>query len=275
VARALEVLLCYRCLRAGRAGLHILPADLRPHRPTLGRLLRIGLPLAANRSSDSVGFAVFQTIVNTLGTTVIGAFAVGFRVIFLFMVPAHALAMAAAPIVGQALGAGKPRLARRAVGVSALLAAGMLFVPLVMLLIFGRAVGRFFIQDPEVVAEVGRFLRVVPASSYFFGVLMVLLAAFYGSGHTTPAMLVGLLRLWVLRVPLALVLVYRVGLGSMGIYVAMVVGNVVCAVIALGLFLWGRWQMAVVPTRGEAPEALEPHPEEEGAAEPAPPATRR
>ncbi len=246
VARVVEALVCYAFLRRGHSGLNIALSDLMPNWRMLRKMFAVALPLTVHRSSDSIGFMVFQTMINTLGTTVIGAVTVGFRITHFFNLPAHAMSLAAAPVVGQALGAGKKDLARRAVRFSAVLVAVVMFVPLLVLVGYGKSIARLFIQDPAVVAEAGKFFLVVPASSYFFGVLMVLLAAYFGSGHTMPAMVVGIIRLWVLRVPLAYLLAFIFDWGSMGIYVAMVVGNVCCALLALGLFLRGGWASAVV-----------------------------
>ena len=248
IARVIEAYICYRFLCAGRSGLRVRLADLKPDPPLLRQLLRVGTPLAMNRSSDSLGFLVFQAIINSLGATVISAVTVGFRIIWFFNIPARVTAVAAAPVVGQALGAGKPGLARRAVKWGAVFVAGVLLLPLILLTLYGKLVARAFIEDPAVIVEAGKFFAVVPASSYLFGVLMVLLAAFYGSGHTTPAMVIGIVRLWVLRVPAALLLTKVFGWGSTGAYTAMVLGNVVCAVLALGMFLRGGWQQAVVET---------------------------
>ncbi len=250
-ARVAEAYICYLFLRRGRSGLRVRIGDLKPDVPLLRKLLRVGTPLALNRSSDAVGFLVFQGIINSLGATVISAVTVGFRIIWFFNIPAQVTAVAAAPVVGQALGAGKPGLARRAVRWGALFVAAVLLLPLIFLTLFGKLVARGFIADPAVIAEAGKFFAVVPASSYLFGVLMVLLAAFYGSGHTTPAMLIGIVRLWVLRVPVALLLTRTLGWGSTGTYLAMVVGNVVCALLALSFFLRGGWQKAVVETTAE------------------------
>jgi len=248
IARVVEALLFYAVLRHGHHGLHLHWRDLKPHWPIIRRMVRIGVPVALNRSSDSIGFAVFQTMVNTLGTTVIGGFTLGFRIINFFNLPAHAMAMAATPIVGQALGAGKPDLARRSVRWSATIVAAVLFIPLLLLLKYGEVVAGLFVDDPGIIGEAGRFFMVVPASSYLFGVLMVLLAAFYGSGHTVPAMVVGFVRLWVIRLPLAYALAFWLNWGSLGIYFGMVAGNVVGAAMTLALFRTKGWQSAVVET---------------------------
>jgi putative MATE family efflux protein len=250
-ARGLEAAVCVVCLGRGRMGLRLHARDFRPDWPILGRILKVGLPVALNRSSDSVGFTVFQSMVNSLGVAVVGAFVIGFRIIHLFNLPAHSMAMAAAPVVGQALGARQPHLARRAVRSSAWVVAALLFLPLQYLWRYGDQVARAFTDEADVIAEAAAFFSVVPASSYCFGVLMVLLAAFYGSGHTTPAMVVGVVRLWVLRVPLAWLLGFGLGMGSTGVYLGMVIANIVCALLALAMFLLVDWQRPVVELEGD------------------------
>jgi len=248
---------CYVCLRLGRAGLHIRLADLRPDWPLLWKTFTVGFPVALGNSSNSLGFTVFQVMINSLGITVIGAFFIGFRVIHFFNVLPRAMSMAAAPVVGQALGAGDVPLARRAVWKSAAFVALVTFPAVVFLVWQGQLVARAFIPNVEVIAETRRFFMIVPASSYFFGVLMVLMAAFYGSGHTWPAMAVSVLRLWFLRLPAAYLLGFVLGWGSLGVYVGMVFGNLVCSAVALWLFLRGGWESAVVAHGGSqrgAPE---------------------
>ncbi len=258
IAQFAGAVACYACLRRGRAGLRIRLEDLRPDRPLLRKTAVVGFPAAVGNSSNSVGFLFFQALVNSLGTTVIGAFFIGFRVIQFFNVLPNAMSLAAAPVVGQALGSGKVALARRVVWTSAGFVAVVAFLPAVFLVWQGQLVARAFIPSAKVIAETGRFFMVVPASSYFFGVLMVLTAAFYGSGHTLPAMVLHMLRLWAFRLPAAYVLAFVLGWGSMGIYVGMVFGNIVSSGLALWLFLRGGWESAVVPRgrqQDEAPQA--------------------
>jgi Na+-driven multidrug efflux pump len=111
-------------------------------------------------------------------------------------------------------------------------------------------VARLFVPDPEVSAEAATFFRVVPLSSFFFGLVMVFMAAFRGSGHTWPDMVVSVVR-WVLRLGGAVLLAFVLGMGSLGIYVAMAGGNMVVSVLAFCWFLFGRWDRAVVPAKGE------------------------
>jgi len=246
---------CTACLRRGRAGLRLRWADFKPDRALLWRITRIGVPASVASSFSSIGFAFFQVIINSLGITVVAAFTIGSRVLRLFDAPVHAMASATAPIVGQALGAGDVGLARRAVRFSALLFAAVMIAPLVMLTWKGHAVAGWFINEPDVVAETGKFFMLVPWSTYCFGILMMLMSAFYGSGHTRPAMVISIIRVALVRLPVACLLVFGLKWGSLGAYTGMVAGNVVAALVAFALFARGGWEKGVVPTGSPDPGA--------------------
>lgn len=256
----LTAVACVWLLRRGRSGLRLTWADLWPDRAIIRQILRIGIPAGVSMSSNSVGFLILQGMIGSMGTTVMGAYTIGSRLTEILGVPASALAISTAPVVGQALGAGKPGLARRAVRVSVLLFALGMFVPHLLIMVEGHVVARAFTHDPAVIAETGRFFLLVPVSNYFFNILMVVMSAFHGSGHTRPVMLISLLRQWVLRIPIALVLGFVLGWGSIGLYWGLAIGNVISAVLAWWVFRLGTWEHAVVPTRAAEPTSASPRP---------------
>src|SRR5208337_5065269 len=96
-------------------------ADVRPDWSLIRQIFRIGLPAAVSFSSNSIGFLALQGMISSLGSTVMAAYTIGSRITEILSVPASALAMSTSPVVGQALGAGKPNLARRAVRTSIML----------------------------------------------------------------------------------------------------------------------------------------------------------
>lgn len=257
IAQFCAAVACLILLRRGRSGLKLTPRDLKPNPPMLRQILRVGLPAAISMSSNSFGFMVFQSFINNLGTAVIGAFTIGFRMTHFLAIPGDSMAMAAAPVVGQALGAGKPERAKQAVRLSVLLVALGTAIPYGLMMWQGRLVARFFVDQPEVIDEAFRFFLIVPASNYFFTVINVLSSAFYGSGHTRPVMVVSLLRQWAFRLPLAYLLGYLLGWGSVGIYVGMGLANIVCALLMLAMFRSGNWAKAIIPTSPEEEAEIE------------------
>jgi MATE family, multidrug efflux pump len=237
---------CIVLLRRGHAGLRVTRADLRPDWEMQRTLLHIGLPAGISLSNNAVGFAVFQIMVNDLGPSVIGAFAIGVRFMRLMSIPGHSLASAAAAVVGQALGAGKPELARRAIWWSVTRVTAVMMVPVLVIVWQGENITRLFNNDPAIVAEGTMMFRLVPLSALVFSALIVLTAAFIGSGHSRTVLGLSIVRQWVLRLPLCWTLCFVLGWGSMGIYGGMALANVIGAILTLWLFLRGRWLTGVV-----------------------------
>jgi Na+-driven multidrug efflux pump len=82
-----------------------------------------------------------------------------------------------------------------------------------------------------------------------------------GSGHTRPVMVISLLRQWGMRVPMALILGFVAGWGSLGIYGGLAAANVIAAVVTWMVFSMGTWAHAVVAVRAETPDSAAANPE--------------
>ena len=69
-------------------------------------------------------------------------------------------------------------------------------------------------------------------------VLQSYFGAFNGNGKTTYTLIVGVTRLWGLRIPLILFFTYFTTLGSSGIWTAMLISNFV--VMFVGMFFYKK-----------------------------------
>ena len=81
---------------------------------------------------------------------------------------------------------------------SIILSIGTLIVVMFRPQIFGT-----FIKDDAVLAESAVFVKYFAFSLPFFGILAAVSNVFQSAGHTKKSMVLGMLRLWVLRIPLA------------------------------------------------------------------------
>ncbi len=227
-------------------GLHLRRADLRWHRSTIARILRVGIPMTLGQAGTALGFTLLIGVVNTFGSAVTAAFGVGNRIINMAMAPAMGLSQACAAAVGQNLGAGKPERASRAVWVGARMLTAILLPVTVFTFFFGATISRAFINDPEVVQYGQDFFQITSFSVYAFGFVLVLLGAFRGSGHTVPVMVLNIARLWGLRIPGAWLLARVLKMGPAGIWWAMFISNTVVAIAAGIWFSTGTWKRTVI-----------------------------
>lgn len=83
--------------------------------------------------------------------------------------------------------------------------------------------------------------RIVSVSVIPFTLFTVIMGAFEGGGDTKPVMYLHVLRLWGIRVPLALALINLAGIGALGIWWSMFTSNVVTAAIGFAMLSRGSW----------------------------------
>jgi len=185
-------------------------------------------------------------IVAAFGTVAVAGYQIGLRVIIFVILPAVGLANAAATLVGQNLGAGKPERAEQSVwlasGLNAILLgfAGLFFV------LFPDVVVSIFTTDPEVGSYARNCLQIVGYGYAFYGLGMVMESAFNGAGDTWTPTYLNLIVFWMFEIPLAYLLANYYGLGPKGVFWAITLAFSLLAVSAALLFKRGKWKLKTV-----------------------------
>jgi putative MATE family efflux protein len=223
------------------------------------RLEHLGLDLTLMRSvlrlSGSgtiqilIGTASYVGLVRILslfGSDALAGYTIGIRVIIFALLPAFGVSNAAATMVGQNLGAGRPDRAERAVWTAALY--NMLFLGGVgrgCFLAAGPIAG-LFTNDPAVLPYAIDCLRTVSLGFLFYAVGMVLTQSFNGAGDTRTPTLIHLGCLWAFELPLAWVLAYPLGFGPTGVFLAVSLAFSALAVVSAVIFRRGGWKTRAV-----------------------------
>lgn len=232
--------------------------DLRPELGYVRKIVRVGVPSAAEQSMSSVAMISLVGIVSTFNPAVVAAYGLGNRLISLIFLPAMGLGQATNTIVGQNLGAGKPERAERATWLAAKVVAGVLLVAAVVAYAFAESIVGVFIatgtdQAAATVAHGADFLRIAAGMFAFTGVLQVVLGAFRGAGNTGTALAFSVVTLWAVRVPVTAYLVFVAGWGPTGIWAGVALGDVLGALTATLWFTRGTWKSTIVDTAGAGP----------------------
>jgi putative MATE family efflux protein len=209
-------------------------------------IVKLGVPSALEQSSSSLAFVVLTAMVVTFPPEVVAAYGLGNRLISLVFLPALGLSQAIDTVVGQNLGADRADRAKR----GSLLAMGLVSVVMAALTVFAYLfaepiVSVFLTADtagaPQTIAYGVEYLRIAAFMFVFLGVLQVVLGTFRGAGNTKTALVFSLITLWVVRVPLTYVLAFTLGWAELGIWVAVVMGDVVGCLAALAWYTRGTW----------------------------------
>ena len=212
----------------------------------MARLMRISAMGMLQFLIGTASFVGLFRILARFGPEALAGYTIAVRIIIFILLPAWGMGNAAATLVGQNLGAGRPDRAERSVWMTARYNAIFLGVIGSVLLLFAEPILQPF-SDLERVLEVGvSCLRIVSYSYVFWGFGMVTVLAFNGAGDTTTPTWINFFAGWVLQIPLAWALAVPLGWGPTGVFVSISVSQVALAVIGTLLFRRGTWQRRTV-----------------------------
>ncbi|MEL6902354.1 MAG: MATE family efflux transporter [Cyanobacteria bacterium J06606_4] len=202
-------------------------------------ILYVGLPAAGSNMITPISIGVITSLLAVHGSLAVAGFGVASRVESFAMIALLALAASMGPFVGQNWGAGKVGRVGEALRLSAVFCMGWGALMAVGLAVAAPWIAPLFNSDPEVVAVATTYLWVVPVSYGLAGFIQVASSAFNALGKPIPAVIMTVLRMFVLYIPLAYV--GSRWLGPVGIFWAATVANVLVGVLA---YFWSRRTVA-------------------------------
>ena len=242
-ANAFGAVLILALLARGRGYLKYGPSDIvRVSREGLRRILAVGLPSGIEQLQFQLAFMVYARIISGLGTASYAAHTVALRAEGLAIMPGFAFGIAAATLVGQALGAGRTRSAERAAALSQAYAMVAMVSVGVLLFAFAPWVTRIFTDDPEVVDIGADLLRIFAFALPGLGTSAALAGGLRGAGDTRVVMGIYTASAWLLRIPVAFLLAIPLGLGAQGAWLGAVVDNSVRGTAIWWRFRSGQWK---------------------------------
>jgi putative MATE family efflux protein len=174
-------------------------------RPLFGRIFRVGFPVALERVAQQSGQLFYSRFIIGYGTAAYAAHQVGLSIESLSFMPGAGMGIAAAALMGQALGARKYQRARISHRIALWLALGVMSaMALLFLLLPGLLIG-LFTRDPAVIEMGSMFLRLVAFAQVPLALSFVYAGSLRGTGDTFYVFIVTLLSMWGVRVLLSFV----------------------------------------------------------------------
>jgi putative MATE family efflux protein len=203
------------------------------------------------RLSGTGTFQTFVVVASWIGLTrllaefgseVLAGYTIGIRVIIFAILPSWGMSNAAATMVGQALGAGKPERAERAVWLACFY--NMLFLGVLGagFMLFAPDIVGAFTAEPGPARYGVMCLRTVSAGFLFYAYGMVLTQSFNGAGDAWTPTVINLFCFWLFELPLAYVLANLTNLGPQGVFLAMTFSFSSLAVVSALVFRKGKWK---------------------------------
>jgi putative MATE family efflux protein len=246
IGRGIGVLLQLWVLTSGRGRLAVHASQLRVDLLVLWRLIRLSLNAMFQYLVQMASWIGMVRIIASFGSDATAAYTVAFKVIIFAILPSWGMSNAAATLVGQNLGAGKPGRAESSVWRTSLY--NMLFLGIIgaLFIVFARQIIGIFTSDPAVAPLAVSALRLFSCGNISYSYGMVITAAFNGAGDTATPTALNLVCFWLCQIPLAWALAFHTGLGPNGVYVAVVISDSLLAALGILLFRRGKWKQVTV-----------------------------
>ena len=242
IGRGTGVVYQFWILARGTSRIRIRPAEIRLVPKVMKTLLRVSSGGIFQVLVATCSWVALVRIIAIFGSTAVAGYTIAIRVVIFSILPAWGMANAAATLVGQNLGAGKPDRAERSAWLTGLYNMVFLGCIAVLFLVFGEAIIGLFSQDPGVLSIGVECLRIISYGYVFYALGMVLVQAFNGAGDTTTPALINFFCYWLFQIPLAYWLAVSSGMGPNGVFWAIAIAETMITVAGASLFRLGRWK---------------------------------
>ena len=213
-----------------------------PRLRRIGALVHIGLPMAVTLLAEAGLFVATALIISTLGEEVIASHQVAINIASLFFMIPLGLAMAITVRVGNAVGRGDERGVRYAgfcgIGltlVTQLFSAGlMLGLP--------HFIATLYTHDPQVIALASQLIMLAGLFQFSDGIQVASNGALRGLKDTRVPMAITLFAYWVIGMPVGWWLAFHRGMGARGMWMGLIAGLSVAAVMLFVRFWRSAWR---------------------------------
>jgi len=225
-----------------KEGIRLVGRELFPHRETLGRIVRVGLPSGIEVTGMwTINALLLRIIAGLPGEGHLGAHIVAIRCESLSFLAGFALGAAGATLAGQYIGLGDYDKARRAVLVCWFAGLGLMSAVGLIFLIYPAWMVGLIVPDATLIEKAVPLVFLCGLTQPFLATCIIFKTAFRGAGDTRSVMRISYASMLVFRLGGAFLVAEVFGWGLLAIWLVMALDLVVQSGMFLRRFRSGRW----------------------------------
>lgn len=203
--------------------------------------LRLSVPIIFERCTLSLGQIVLTGMVSGLGITALAAHYLANTAEQIGFLPPSGFATAATTLVAQSLGAGDRKLAKEYATTCIRSGFALMVVMATLMFVTAPHLLALFTRDAAVVALGACCLRIEAFGEPGLSLQQLVCGVLRGSGDTKMPFVICFTGMWVIRLPLAWLLLTHCSMGLEGVWIAMATDLLVRGAISVGYYRTGRW----------------------------------
>lgn len=244
--RSLGVVYQLWILHRGTGRIQVKLRSIRLVPRVFGSLIRVSSTGVLQFAIAHTSWILLVRIISAFGSFALAGYTIGIRIFIFVILPSWGLSGAAATMVGQNLGAGKPQRAQRAVYLTATYNLLFLGTVAIAFIAIPEQLVHIFTSEAEVTPFAIDCLRIVAFGNLFYAFGMVMVQAFNGAGDTVTPTIINFFGFWLAEIPLAWILAFPLHHGVRGVFTAIPIAEFLMTVMSFMAFLRGRWKRAVI-----------------------------
>lgn len=246
IGRSLGVVYQITLLARGSGRLSLGWRDLVPDWSELRGLLRLAGGGTLQYLVATASWVWMVRILAVFGDAALAGYTIAVRIVIFSILPSWGLSNAAATLVGQNLGAGRPERAEQSAWLTARYNLAFLGLVAVAFLVLPGPLMRIFTTDPEVIRVGVSCLRWIASCYGIYAFGLVMIQALNGAGDTNTPTLINFIAYWLWQIPFAWYAAHQLGWGPTGVFVAIATAETMLAILAIAAFRRGKWKTKVV-----------------------------
>ncbi|HEY8363973.1 MAG TPA: MATE family efflux transporter [Haloplasmataceae bacterium] len=228
--------------KSGRSSLKIQIHHLKPKWEIITKIFSIGFSAFARSSTNSL----FSIVVNNSlrfygGSTAITIFGTINRVTSFLFMPIIGIGQGMQPILGYNYGAKKMDRAKKVIRLSLIVASIIAITGWVISETIPGLIMSIFTNDKELIRDGAKVFRFIILAMPLLGLQIIGSTLFQAIGKAIPALILSLLRQFILLIPLILILPNIYNLNLLGVWIAFPIADLLAGII---IYIFYKKQMA-------------------------------
>lgn len=201
LSQAISVIISLIVIKRRSTGLALTKADIRLNKQIIGKILKIGVPVAMQDGFIQIAFMVITVIANRRGLNDAAAVGIVEKIIgFLFLVPSSMLSAVSA-LGAQNIGAQKPERARKTLLYAIFIAAGFGGTAAVIMQFLSSGAVSLFTDSAVVTRLGGEYLRGYAWDCLFAGIHFAFSGYFCACGKSGISFMHNMIAILLVRIP--------------------------------------------------------------------------
>ncbi|WP_298975681.1 MATE family efflux transporter [uncultured Fusobacterium sp.] len=209
---------------------------------TSKRILKVGIPAAAEQLGLRLGMLIFEMMVISLGNLSYAAHKIALTAESISYNLGFAFSFAASALVGQELGKGSSQKALKDGYICTIIAMIVMSTFGLTFFIMPQFLVSLFTKDKKVIELATTALKIVSICQPFSGASMVLAGSLRGAGDTKSVLLITYLGIFLIRIPITYLFLDVLNFGLAGAWIVMTIDLVIRSSLTFYVFRRGKWR---------------------------------